>query len=476
MGHHPLVRALGGPTSRPVGPPFGPVRRGPITQDGGVTTIKPTPPPESTTPPTALPAKPPAKPPTTLPEHGTAPADVLARLRANRHDDAPWRAGRIFSLIYHPDDPVLEELLEAVSREYLAENALNPFRFPSLARLEQEAADLVSGLLHGPSGTGGLTSGGTESIFVAVSVARAVALERGIAEPEIVTARTAHPAFAKACHLLGVRQIRVEVTSDLRADADAIAAAIGPATAMVVASAPCYPYGVVDPVPAIAAAAAAAGILCHVDACLGGLLLPFWEKLGEPVPPWDFRVPGVTSVSADIHKYGYSFKGASALLWRDGDLAFKRVWFDDGIWGGGLYATATPAGTRPAPPIAGAWAALHYHGVDGYLDKARAVRDATRRLIAGIEAIDGLRLTTRPDAAVFQFSSDDVDLSAVADVLEARQWWLNRQPGGLHLMVSPYHVHIVDELLDELRAAVETVRAGRRSQGVAATYAGPSVL
>ncbi|MBL7489362.1 aspartate aminotransferase family protein [Frankia sp. AgB1.9] len=407
-----------------------------------------------------------------LPTQGTPAADVLASVRANRHDDAPWREGRIFSLIYHPDDPELEELLAAVSREYLAENALNPFRFPSLARLEQEAADMVSGLLHGPPGAGGLTSGGTESIFVAVSVARAVAQERGVETPEIITARTAHPAFAKACHLLGVRQTRVDVGPDFRADAAAIRAAIGPDTAMVVASAPCYPYGVIDPVPEIAAAAAAAGVLCHVDACLGGLLLPFWERLGEPVPPWDFRVPGVTSISADIHKYGYSFKGASTILWRDPDLAFKRVWFDDGVWGGGLYATATPAGTRPAPPIAGAWAALKYHGVEGYLAKARAVRDATRRLVAGIESIDGLRLTIRPDAAVFQFASEDVDLAAVADVLEERRWWLNRQPGGLHLMVSPYHVHIVDELLAELRAAVDQVRAGRRSQGAAASYTG----
>lgn len=371
-----------------------------------------------------------------LPERGTAPADVLAALRANRRDDAPWREGRIFSLVYHPDDPELEELLAAVSREYLAENALNPLRFPSLARLEIEAADMVAGLLHGQPGRGGLTSGGTESIFVAVQVARTVARERGIADPEVVTARTAHPAIAKACHLLGVRQTRVGLTDDLRLDAAALRAAIGPDTAMVVASAPCYPYGVIDPVEPVAAAAAEAGVLCHVDACLGGLLLPFWEKLGEPVRPWDFRVPGVTSISADIHKYGYSFKGASAIVFRDAETSYKRIWFDDGAWGGGLYGSPTPAGTRPAPPIAGAWAALHYHGEAGYLAKTRAVRDATRRLLAGIEAIDGLRVTARPDASVFQFTSDIVDMAAVADALEERRWWLDRQPGGLHVMLS----------------------------------------
>ncbi|WP_375502053.1 pyridoxal phosphate-dependent decarboxylase family protein [uncultured Jatrophihabitans sp.] len=407
-----------------------------------------------------------------LPTLGSEPSEVLAQLRRNRHDDAPWREGRIFSLIFHPDDPELERLLEATSQEYLAENALNPRRFPSLARLESETTDMVADLLHGSAGAGGLTSGGTESIFVAVSVARTVARERGIANPEIVTAVTAHPAFAKACHLLGVRQTRVAVGPDKRLDIAELRAAIGPDTAMVVASAPCYPYGVVDPVEAVAAAGTETGVLCHVDACLGGLILPFWEQLGEPVPAWDFRVAGVTSISADIHKYGYSFKGASVILFRDQELAAKRVWFDDGVWGGGLYGTATPAGTRPAPPIAGAWASLRYHGRDGFLRKAEATRTATRTLIAGIESIAGLRLTTRPDGPVLQFTSDDLDLSAVADVLEDRRWWLNRQPSGLHVMLSPYHVHVVDELVDEVRLAVEQVRAGRVSEGRSAAYAG----
>ncbi|MGH3743893.1 MAG: pyridoxal phosphate-dependent decarboxylase family protein [Mycobacteriales bacterium] len=406
-----------------------------------------------------------------LPRRGSSPDDVLAALRANRHDDAPWRDGRIFSLVYHPDDPVLEELLAGVSREYLAENALNPMRFPSLARLEHEAADMVTGLLHGQPGRAGLTSGGTESIFVAVQVARTVAQERGIDRPEIVTGQTAHPAFAKACHLLGVRQTRVGLRDDLRVDPAALRAAIGPDTIMVVASAPCYPYGVIDPVEEVAAAAADAGILCHVDACLGGLLLPFWERLGEPLPLWDFRVPDVTSISADIHKYGYAFKGASVIAFRDAELSYKRIWFDDGVWGGGLYGSPTPAGTRPAPPIAGAWAALRYHGEEGYLTKTRAVLDATRRLVAGIEAIDGLRLTARPDASVFQFTSDELDMAAVGDVLEERRWWLDRQPGGLHVMLSPYHVHVIDDLLSDLAAAVDEVRAGRASTGQDARYA-----
>jgi glutamate/tyrosine decarboxylase-like PLP-dependent enzyme len=323
---------------------------------------------------------------TGLPRTGIPREELLERLRANRHDDANWRAGRIFGLIYNPDDPELEDALAEVSREYLVENALNPRRFPSLARLERETADTVAGLLHGVAGAGGLTSGGTESIFLAVYVAREVARERGIASPSIVTGLTAHPAFAKACHALGVRQVKAPVGDDKRIDVEAVRALVDDDTVLVVASAPCYPYGVIDPVTVVADVAVQSGILCHVDACLGGLLLPFWERLGEPVQPWDFRVPGVTSISADVHKYGYSFKGASTLLWRNEELYRKQWWLDEGTWGAGLYGSPTTVGTRPAPPIAGAWATLHLLGEEGYLRKAEQVRRARSRLLAGLPA------------------------------------------------------------------------------------------
>jgi glutamate/tyrosine decarboxylase-like PLP-dependent enzyme len=411
----------------------------------------------------------------TFPQHGIAKDALFAELVANRHDDADWRAGRLFSLVYHPDHPDLEETLAAVSREYLAENALNPFRFPSLARLEREVADMVADLLHGTPGAGGLTSGGTESILVAVYVARELARDRGIDRPVLVTGITAHPAFAKACHLLGVEQRRVAIGEDHRIDVDALAAAIDDRTAMVVASAPNYPFGVIDPIEPIAAVAAERGVLCHVDACLGGLLLPFWERLGEPVPPWDFRVPGVTSISADIHKYGYSYKGASVLLHRDPANYAKQWWFDDGAWGGGIYGSPTPAGTRPAPPIAGAWAALRFLGAEGYLDLARVVRDTRDVLLKGIEGIDGLRVSQQPDLSIFQVGSDELDISAVGDALIEAGWYPDRQPGGLHFMLSPFHAKVAPDLLAALAQAVADVRGGRASEGAAATYgsAGP---
>jgi glutamate/tyrosine decarboxylase-like PLP-dependent enzyme len=412
----------------------------------------------------------------TFPQTGAGRAAVLADLVANRHDDADWRAGRLFSLVYHPDSPELEETLAAVSREYLAENALNPFRFPSLARLERETADMVADLLHGTPGAGGLTAGGTESILVAVYVARQIARERGNSRPVIVTGMTAHPAFAKACHLLAVDQVRVAVGTDHRIDLDSLTDALDDRTAMVVASAPNYPFGVIDPVEQVAALAAERGVLCHVDACLGGLLLPFWERLEEAVPPWDFRVPGVTSISADIHKYGYSFKGASVLLHRDRAGYMKQWWFDDGAWGGGLYGSPTPAGTRPAPPIAGAWAALRFLGADGYLELARVVRDTRDLLLRGIDQIDGLRVTQRPDLSIFEVGSDELDISAVGDALADAGWYPDRQPGGLHFMLSPFHAKVAPDLLAALASAVAAVRDGRTSAGAVTTYgsAGPA--
>ena len=398
------------------------------------------------------------------------PADaVLAAVGGLTGDDADWRGGRTFSLVYNADDAELTRLHDEIGRRFLAENALNPFAFPSLGRMEAEVVGAASALTHLVDGGGTMSSGGTESIFLAVHTAREWSRERGVDRPAIVTARTAHPAFAKACHYLGVEQRRVDVGPDLRADPAAFAAALDDQVVLLVASAPCYPFGVIDPVTEIAALAERTGILCHVDACLGGWLLPFWEELGEPVPPWDFRTPGVTSLSADVHKYGYAFKGASVILYRDPAMV-RRQWFLFDDWPGGLYGSATTAGTRPAAPIAGAWATIRHLGADGYLAKARVVRDTTRRFLEGIEAIPDLVVTGRPDLSVFEFASPALDIGAVGDVMDERGWHLDRQQGGLHLMVSPFHTHVVDAFLADLAEAAATAGGGRTGSGRAATY------
>jgi glutamate/tyrosine decarboxylase-like PLP-dependent enzyme len=407
-----------------------------------------------------------------LPAVGRSGADILAGLREERADDLDWRGGKAFSLVYNTDDPDLEALQHEIASMFLHENALNPFRYRTLLRMEREVLAMARGLFG--AGAASLSSGGTESIFLAVQTARDHARARGVTEPELVCAITAHPAFAKACSYLDVRFRPLPTRADGRADPDAFADVVDPArTALVVASAPCYPFGVIDPVPDIAGLADERGVLCHVDACLGGYLLPFWERLGEPVPPWDFRVPGVTSLSADIHKYGYCFKGVSTVLYRDRDLYQRQIFMYD-AWPGGLYASASAAGTRPGSPIAAAWATMVHLGEDGYLRLARRVREATRGFRAGIDAIDGLAVTSDPDLSVFEFGPDPLaerppTMDAVGDLMDDRGWNLDRQQGGLHVMVSPGHDRVVERFLADL---ADAVAAGGPARGGDHVYGG----
>lgn len=383
----------------------------------------------------------------TLPSSGRSADDLLADIADLRTGDLDWRSGRAFSLVYNADDPVLDDLLHTVGAMFLHENALNPFRYDTLLKMETEVVSMATAMVGASAGS--MSSGGTESIFLAVQTARDDRAERGIGDPTLVCAETAHPAFAKACHYLGVQQILTPVGPDGRADPAAFADAMDDRTILTVASTPCYPYGVIDPVTDIAALSADRDVLCHVDACVGGFLLPWWERLGHEVVPWDFRVPGVTSLSADIHKYGYAFKGASTVMYRDPELFKKQIFMYDS-WPGGLYASSSAAGTRSGAPIAGAWTAMNHLGEDGYMRLAARVSDATQRFQAGINAIDGLAVSKEPDMSIFEFGSDIYDMSAICDVMDDRNWNLDRQQGGLHIMVAPGHDRAVDDFLVDL--------------------------
>lgn len=404
-----------------------------------------------------------------IPEHGSDAKELLALIEQRHAEDIDWRGGRAFSLVYNVDDHEHEELIEQVALRYIHDNALNPFKYPSVLQMELDVISMACQLLGTEPNAGSMSSGGTESIFLAVQVARDHARkERGIAEPQLLTPSTAHPAFAKAAKYLDLEHILIPVGDDGRADVAATEAAITERTGLIVGSAPCYPYGVIDDIPALAGLALERDILFHTDACLGGWILPWWERLGEEVAPWDFRVPGVTSISADIHKYGYTFKGASTVLYKTRELlSHQFFWYDD--WPGGLYASGTAAGTRSAAPIAGAWAAINHLGEDGYLRLTEVVRDTTRTMQAGIEAIDGLRITHAPDLSLFEIGSDTLDIGAVGDVMDDRGWNLDRQQGGLHLMLSPYHARIADQFLADLADGAATTEASR---GKEASYGG----
>jgi sphinganine-1-phosphate aldolase len=397
-----------------------------------------------------------------LPKKATSAAQVLEQLNSLKAHDVDWKSGRAFSLAYHGGDDVLGLATEALAR-FQSTNALNVLAFPSLRKLQNEVIGMVADLLHGgPEAAGFMTTGGTESILMAVKAAHKRAHARGISSPEMVLPITAHAAFEKGAEYFGVKSVRVPVGDDFRADADAMAAAITPNTALLVASAPSYPQGVIDPIEEIAALAASRDISCHIDACMGGITLPMLERLGYPIPPFDFRVPGVTSMSVDLHKYGYTAKGASVILHRSRELRKYQTFVTDN-WLGGLYASSGVLGTKSGGPIAAAWAVMHYLGEEGYLRLTKAARVATEALITGLQALPGVRILGKPEATLVAFTFADVDAFAVGDALYRRGWFADQQkpPPSLHCTVNAVHGPVITEFLRALRESIDEVRAAQ---------------
>jgi glutamate/tyrosine decarboxylase-like PLP-dependent enzyme len=402
-----------------------------------------------------------------LPEHGTPRDELFARMREAKKQDADWRGGRTWSLIY-PAGEEVDEVLRFANEMYMFENALNPLKFPSLAKMESDAVAMTASLLNAPDGArGALTSGGTESILHAVRVARDRArAERGVTTPAILIPRSAHPAFAKGAKYFGLDVVQIPLDDHFRADVGAAERLIDDSTALVVGSAPGYPHGVVDPIPELAVLASSRGVAFHIDACVGGFLLPFMERAGYDVPPFDFRVPGVSTMSADVHKYGFATKGASVIVHRDGSHLRDYQSFVYRDWPGGTYGSRAMAGARPAAPVAAAWAVMNFLGVDGYVKLTKRTVETAKRIREGFEGA-GLRTLGSPIASVMAFTAPNI--FAIADQMDDRGWHLDRQhdPDAIHMMVSPAHERVVDELLSDLRDAV--ANAGE-SRSVEARY------
>jgi len=401
-----------------------------------------------------------------FPSTGKSKDEVLATMRAARDHDVQWQKGRAFSLVYHAGKDV-DELLKEASLLFFSENGLNPTAFPSLRKFETEVVAMAASLLNGDDNTvGTVTSGGTESLLMTVKTARDWARKNHpeIKQPEMILPITAHPAFEKAAEYFGVKAIHIPVRADSRADVDAARKAVTANTILMIGSAPSYPHGVVDPIRELAAIAHEQDILFHTDACVGGFMLPFVCKLGYRVPDFDFCVPGVTSISADLHKYAYAAKGASVILYKTPELRRHQM-FVSTDWPGGIYPSPAMGGTRPGAPIAAAWAVLNYLGESGYLAMTDLVMKVARRLQEGINATPGLKVISDPEMSVFAIGSDPstgsgLDVYALADELTARNWHLDRQqfPPTLHMTVQFGHVGVVDEFLHDLNEAANAIR------------------
>ena len=417
-----------------------------------------------------------------LQQQGRPVDEVIAELTDKRSGDVKWADGKTFGMVYD-GGPSVHEVAEQAARLYLHENALNTQAFPSLASIQREVVGWTASLLHGDDISDGpvagfLTSGGTESILCGVLAARErAAAERGITEPEIVLPETAHAAFHKAAHNFGLTIRKAKVRADYTADVDAMSMMVNENTALVVGSAPQYPQGVQDDIPAIAELARSVGANCHVDACMGGFVLPFAERLGRDVQPWDLRVDGGTTISADIHKLGYAPKGVSVILHRTKESRqYQTFVFDD--WLGGFYASPNMQGTRSGLPMACAWAVMQHLGVDGYVELTRQTLINADRMRAGIMAIDGLKVLGNGQFHLVAMAADEMsdapplDMFALGDALLARGWYHDRQtpPDNLHSTVSNTNTGVIDDYLVALEECVDEVR-GTSTDDRSTTYA-----
>ncbi|MCC7090095.1 MAG: aspartate aminotransferase family protein [Dehalococcoidia bacterium] len=408
-----------------------------------------------------------------LPEKGRPWAEIEPEMQAMRGHDLDWKHGRHGAFVWYANDE-LEHVLRESFGMFLVENGLGVKAFPSIGRMENEVLAIVRSLLGGDEETAGIfTSGGTESIFQGITAMREWARKErpDVRQPEIVAPHSAHPALNKAAHLLGMEVRRVPVGADYRADPAAIAAAIGPETVGLYASAPSYSLGMVDPIPELGAIAAERGLWLHVDACVGGILAPFVREVGYEVPPFDFSVPGVASISADLHKSGYAAKPASTVTFRTrAHREFARYTFDD--WPSGIYSSLTFTGTRPGGAIAAAWAALNFLGREGYREIAAASMRAKARIIAGLSVIDGLRVHGAPPLYAFAYGVEGVDMGAVAVQMIGRGWYSGRttDPDGIHVMATPVHEPSADEYVAAVAACIDAVRRGAGGEVKAASY------
>lgn len=408
-----------------------------------------------------------------FPKTGTGWKDIREEMDRLIEDDIDWRAGRSPLYIFHANDDVAA-VGKAAFEKFFHENALGAKRaFHSLRKMEADVVEMGLDLFSGPAGASGfMTSGGSESIFLAVKTARdhfrackSVAGAQNMVVPE-----SAHPAFDKAGDVMDIAVRRIPLRADFRADTDDMAAAVDAETMLLVGSAPCFPHGLIDPISELAAISERTGTWLHVDACVGGYLAPFVKLLGHDLPDFDFAIDGVDSISADLHKFGFCPKPASTVFFRDAE-AMERSKFDSSGWANGRFVTSTLVGTRPGGSVAGAWAVLRYLGREGYLSLAAEMMNLTKQYVEGIEAIDGVKMLTSPDLTILNFTTEKKDIFSVADGLAARGWLpgLIRKPKGIHMMLSMLHSDAISDYLRDLKHAVETATATDTS-GRSASY------
>lgn len=399
----------------------------------------------------------------TMPEFGKSQEAVLSELRALKGGDIDWKGGKSPLFVFKANDDV-SEMGRAAFFEYFSENALGGGRaFPSVKQMETEVVEMALSLFQAPVGAQGfMSTGGTESIIQAIQTCRDWSRhQRGdkTLRGNIVVPYSMHPAFEKGARLMDIEVRRVPVGADFRADVVAMESMIDENTIMVAGSAPCFSFGVIDPITELAAMAQRRGLWMHVDACVGGYVAPFARMIGRAIPDFDFSIAGVSSISADLHKFGFCPKPASTVFYRDADMTRFHA-FDFDAWPNGRFYTTTICGTRPAGGVAGAWAVFNHLGIEGYQRITRELMGFVDDFKHGVLQIPGMRIVGEPDLSIVAFTSDEVDIFRVAEHMTAKGYLpgLLQKPKALHRMMSLLHAPASEIYLKDLRIAVDAVR------------------
>jgi len=412
-----------------------------------------------------------------IPAEGEKPDLILQQIKKMKEKDVAWKDGRVWSLVYYVNEEH-DKLLKAASSELFSANYLNPLAFKSLHKMEQEVVHMTADMLHGDEhAVGVMSTGGTESILLAMFCyrQRAKKLHPHITRPEVVAPVTIHPAFDKAAIFFGLHIRKAPVDENRSAIPGAMEQLINENTILITASAPSYPNGVLDPVEAIAGIATRHHLPFHVDACIGGFMLPWVERLGYNVPPWDFRIAGVCSVSADVHKFGFAAKGASVLAYRSMEYMHHQFLVTTD-YPGGIYISPTMLGTRAGGPIAAAWAAMKHLGQNGYLSIAKKLMDGAQKLRSGLTAMPGISIVGKPCMNLISYTTkdNDPDIFVIADQLEEKGWMVERQqlPDCIHMTITPTNVDKIDQYLIDLKEAkvYATEHREAAAKGNAAIY------
>uniref|UniRef100_A0A8C1HC29 sphinganine-1-phosphate aldolase n=2 Tax=Cyprinus carpio TaxID=7962 RepID=A0A8C1HC29_CYPCA len=414
-----------------------------------------------------------------LPVQGLTHKQLLDKIREYEtlsESPVDWAKGKVSGAVYWGDEK-LTDLLVKVYGEFAWSNPLHPDLFPGVRKMEAEVVRMACALFNGgPDSCGTVTSGGTESILMACKAYRDMAHERGIKHPEIIAPVSVHAAFDKAAHYFGMKLIHIPLDKKtMKVDVKAMRRAISRNTAMLVCSAPQFPHGIIDPIVEVAKLAVKYNIPFHVDACLGGFLIVFMEKAGFKLDPFDFRVKGVTSISADTHKYGYAPKGSSVVLYSDKKFRHYQ-YFVAPDWQGGIYASPSMAGSRPGGIIAACWATMMHMGEKGYVEATKKVIETARKIKAGIRQIDGVFVFGDPEVSVVALGSDVFDIFRLSNALTSKSWNLNtlQFPSSIHICVTMLHTQpgVAEQFISDVKREVAIIMKNpkEKTTGMGAIY------